>query len=277
MSQERLSILHPVAWLRSMLRLPGYVVAVRRRRRRLLAAVYLAVVALIWIGSSLPAMLLGPPPANASMHGFGEFLMLLLGRVLGNGYLCVMAAATGALAFAPERRSGAMDQLVMTSAPRGAVFLGRALGSAIPLIPAVMLAAILDLALLPMTGSVVDPGPLLVLLGVAATFGVTTVSMTIWSYSLGLLASLRSRTTTRALVWSLLLLPGVGLLEVCFYFGATAKGPTVFLACYWFFALLRVIFAALVMRLCARRFDVYALGEKFEEPGPPEFSPPRTP
>ncbi len=285
MSEARLSILNPVRSVRILLRSPAYRIAARRRRRRVFAIVFGLLFAGLWVGSAVPAVLLGPEYVD--FGGLVQLLILMAGRALGGLILAVAVLARGVNAFAPERRGDSLDQLVMAPLARSEVVLARWLAALAPVLPALLVASSADLFVFPLSAGVFKGTDLWVLFLVGVAFCATALSAAALIFTLGFFASLKRRTTGRALGLSLLLLLAAAAGEVLFYYafvlvgmacdlGSSAGG--ILMAGYVFAAALaRLTVTVLILWRCVRRFDVYALGEKSGELEPLEFNSPRTP
>ncbi len=270
---NRLSILHPVRSLRILLRSPAYRLAARHLLRRVLIGTALAVVVVaIWWCSATPAIRVGYPRASwVFLHGFYEYIVLTRWRVAGISVLVLLVAAVGAMSFARERRSGSMEQLVMTPTPRCEVVLARALSAFLPAAGAVLLASCLDLSIFPYCEGAIA-GRLAGRILSALCLGSLTLSACLFSFCAGFYWSLRMTTVTKALAITLLpiiaLAPAETLLlrrvaRVPDFYGHTISGWPIMLLV----AAVHLALAGALILLCVKRFDRMALGEIAKVPG----------
>jgi len=244
-----LSWRRPLGTLRHLRRMPAYRLGTLRRGRRTAAtAIWLAVAALLWGGSTIPALTCS---MAGEWAGFGEILLMMGGRLAGCHLFWIAAAVCGALAFSPERRGRTMDQLALLPQSGAEVALSRALAAAEPLFPAVLLSVALEFVLIPWAGSRLDhsgdDSALWFMLLFALFSSTTTASAALLAFALGLWAALLARTAGRALLLTF------GLL-------ALTEGAYLFLsAVLWPVSLglplLSLAAGGLFLRAAARGFD----------------------
>jgi len=174
----------------------------RERIKRSCRGAGLAVLtATIYVLSAMPAVRL-PPPADPEvfLYGVVELLALMGGRLLGGVILVTAACLSGAAAFAAERRSGTMEQLLATPADRGGIVLRRLAASGWVLLPAALVVLLADTVIYPMCPNVVTEGsPWKVALG-AVLPGLSVISCAGIGLSLGVWRSLGCRTVIGAAV-----------------------------------------------------------------------------
>lgn len=166
---------------------------------------------------------------------------------------------SGLMAFAPERRAGTMEQLVLLNLSGGEIILARGLWAFLPVLPAIPVGPVVYALLLP-TADRIGPESVNMFLVAdallfAAAWGLWLLSGVVLTVALGVLCSLRTdfwkRVAAFALVAALL------SLELRFWGFHPGAWAVVLLGA---FAAVHFFMAAKALIFAGRHFDLLALG-----------------
>jgi ABC-type transport system involved in multi-copper enzyme maturation permease subunit len=259
----------PLDYLRRLVTSPAYRLRTAHRGRRAgFAGTFGALVFLVWLASSLPAMLLRGP--GGEWHGLFEALVLMAGRALALPAVWIACFVAGLNAFAPERRGKSFEQLVTLPLSRRELVLGRALATLAPLAPALLVVGAADIVILPLCQGFFSDGFRLAAAWYGALEGLTWISILLLVFTAAFTASLRRvYSFGRTVLLALVILLGCAAMEAAMYFGSFllievtaldhyAGGDLAAVGYFLLAAAVRLVATGLLLALCARRFDRWA-------------------